>query len=67
MAKPPTSRSAFATLAERAGLSLSERQLDEMHEVYPRLEAMAQRVRGAGARAVAAEPALIFKPSGKMS
>jgi hypothetical protein len=67
MAKPPTSRCAFATLAERAGLSLSERQLDEMHEVYPRIEAMAERVRGGRARPVAAEPAVIFKPSGKTS
>jgi hypothetical protein len=67
MALSPVSRSVFAILAERAGLALSERELDEMHQVFHRIEAMAERVRADGKRPVAAEPALIFKPHPKSS
>jgi hypothetical protein len=65
MATPPISRSVFASLAESAGLKLSERQLDELHGIFPRIEAMTERVRGGGRRPVEAEPAVIFKPRAK--
>jgi hypothetical protein len=65
MATAPISREVFASLAESAGLKLSERQIDEMHAVFPRIQAMAERVRAGGARPVAAELAVIFKPSTK--
>ena len=65
MANPPISRDVFASLAESAGLKLSERQLDELHGVFPRIEAMAERVRRGGKRPVEAEPAVIFEPRSK--
>ena len=67
MAKTRTSRSLFASLAERAGLALTKREFDEMHATYHRVEAMTERVRAGGKRPVAAEPAVIFKPSRKPS
>ena len=57
----------LATLAERAGLKLSPRQLEEISATFPRVEAMMERVRGGGARPVEVEPATIFAPLGKSS
>ncbi len=65
MATPPISRSVFASLAESAGLRLSERQIDELHGIFPRIEAMAERVRRGGKRPVEVEPAVTFAPRGK--
>lgn len=65
MPSAPISREVFASLADSAGLKLSERQIDELHAVFPRIQAMAERVRAGGKRSVAAEPAVIFKPDTK--
>jgi hypothetical protein len=50
----------FASLALRAGLSLSSSQTKELHEAYRHVAAMAERVRGTPA--LTAESAMVFAP-----
>lgn len=52
----------FDVLARRAGLDLNDAQQATLHGVYGHLEAMLARLRGAGARARPAEPAVVFVP-----
>jgi hypothetical protein len=50
----------FASLAARAGLSLSPSQTKELHEAYRHVAAMAERVRGTSS--LTAESAMTFVP-----
>ncbi len=58
MTEPEISRTDFAVLMNRAGLSLDEKQTEELRHAYKYVQAMAARVRTPRERA--AEPAHIF-------
>ena len=48
----------FQTLIDRTGLKLTPRQFDEMRVAYPKLKALAMRLKTP--RDVSAEPAAVF-------
>jgi hypothetical protein len=50
----------FASLASRAGVSLSPSRMKELHEAYRHVAAMAERVRGTPS--LTAESAMAFVP-----
>ena len=54
----PISAERFTILVERAGLSLTPEQFEELREAYPQVERMQRNVRRRRDRA--AEPAHIF-------
>lgn len=54
----PISAERFTILVERAGLSLTPEQFEELREAYPQVERMQRNVRRPRDRA--AEPAHIF-------
>jgi hypothetical protein len=64
MAEPGITLEEFAALAKGAGLALDAARLRELHAGYGFVAAMAARVRGAGERDAAAEPAILFKAEG---
>jgi hypothetical protein len=60
MSDDAVSQEAFRTLVARAGLTLTPSQFTELSAVFPKLEAMAARLRKP--RSVSAEPAAVFSP-----
>lgn len=60
MSDEAVSRETFRTLVARAGLTLTPTQFAEIGSVFPKLEAMAARLRKP--RPVSAEPAAVFSP-----
>ena len=60
MSEAAVSQEAFKALIARAGLALTPTQFTELGNVFPKLEAMAERVRKP--RPVSAEPAPVFSP-----
>ena len=58
MADEPISAERFAVLVERAGLSLTPEQFEELRQAYPQVQRMQRNVRRRRDRA--AEPAHIF-------
>lgn len=58
MSDEAVSQEAFRTLVARAGLKLTPTQYTELGGVFPKLEAMAARLRKP--RPVSAEPAAVF-------
>jgi hypothetical protein len=64
MAEPGITIEDFAALAKGAGLELDAARLAELYTGYGFVRAMAARVRGAGGREAAAEPAVLFKAEG---
>jgi hypothetical protein len=59
---PKTSRADFAALVRRAGLPLSDAQMDDIHaNAWAIMERLCESVRGTD-RDRPAEPALTFKP-----
>jgi hypothetical protein len=57
------STQAFQVLLDRAGISVSPANMDEMRSAYMLLQAMRERVRRP--RGYDAEPAHIFAPAGR--
>ena len=60
MDAPRLTLESFASLASRAGLSLSPSQLKELHEAYRHVAAMTERVRSTPS--LTAESAMAFVP-----
>lgn len=60
MSDDAVSQEMFRTLVARAGLTLTPTQFKELGGVFPKLEAMAARLRKP--REVSAEPAAVFSP-----
>ncbi|MGA8550290.1 MAG: hypothetical protein WB678_08640 [Stellaceae bacterium] len=58
MSEESISRERFAVLVERAGLTLTPEQFEELRQAYPQVERMQRNVRRPRDRA--AEPAHIF-------
>ena len=58
MADEPISAERFTVLVERAGLSLTPEQFEELRQAYPQVQRMQRNVRRRRDRA--AEPAHIF-------
>ncbi|MGA8496852.1 MAG: hypothetical protein WB764_15315 [Xanthobacteraceae bacterium] len=58
MADRPISSERFAVLVERAGLTLTPEQFEELRQAYPQVDRMQRSVRRPRDRA--AEPAYIF-------
>ncbi|MEZ5763617.1 MAG: hypothetical protein R3D69_04680 [Xanthobacteraceae bacterium] len=56
----PITPEAFRVLVDRTRLTLTATQFDELRNAFPKLEALAARLRTT--RAVADEPAAIFSP-----
>jgi hypothetical protein len=58
-----TSRADFAALVRRAGLALTDAQIDDIHaNAWPIMERLCESVRGPADRDRAVEPAHTFKP-----
>lgn len=56
----PITPEAFRVLVDRTGLKLTAAQFDELRAAFPKLAALAARLKTT--RAVADEPAAIFSP-----
>lgn len=63
--KPTLSRSEFDAHFARTGLPLTEEQKSAYYAVYGYIEAISERVRAGGHRPREAEPAHVFKPTGR--